>query len=72
MSIRTPKFVNNCVPLYIGQLKEQLLQEIPVPLKILINKEIVGEKRPHLFQGFCFNSGDFLGNVCVIHFKYEK
>lgn len=55
MIIKTPKSVDNCMPLYTGQLGEQLLQEIHVPLKILINKEIVGEKRPNLFQGFCSN-----------------
>ena len=39
VGIRTLKSVDNCMSSYIGQLKEELLQEVPVALKILTNRD---------------------------------
>lgn len=48
---------------YVGPLKEQLLREIHIPLKILANKEVVGREGASSIIDSFFKCGSFLGNI---------
>lgn len=54
VSIRTFAVMNSNMISYASQLKEQLLREIHVLLKILPNKEIVGREVASFVTGFFF------------------
>lgn len=61
VSIRIVTVMNSNMISYASQLKEQLLREIHVLLKILPDKEIVGREVASLVIGFFFLMQKLLG-----------